>query len=174
MPTFDTFDRTGAVEFPFAAPVVFRAVEQAIGTLTGMKVQESNKLAGHIYLKTGVSAFSWGEKVTVSVLESGRGRSRVQIASAAKTIAGSATTHGRNRKNVEKIISATSKVLEQNGEQWADELNVASPPNGVADAPASADISVADRLRKIGELHDSGILTDAEYDAKRAELVAQL
>jgi hypothetical protein len=33
---------------------------------------------------------------------------------------------------------------------------------------------VADRLRKIGELHDSGILTDAEYEAKRAELVAQL
>ncbi len=27
---FDTFDRTGAVEFPFAVAVVFRAVEQAV------------------------------------------------------------------------------------------------------------------------------------------------
>ena len=62
MPTFDTLDPTGAVEFPFAAPVVFRAVEQAVGTLTGMQVQESNKLASHIYLKTGVSAFSWGKR----------------------------------------------------------------------------------------------------------------
>jgi hypothetical protein len=55
---------------------------------------------------------------------------------------------GRSPKNVEKIISGTSRVLEQNGEQWADELNAASPPNRPPGVPAPAGVSVADRLRK--------------------------
>src|SRR5918994_1032412 len=63
MSMFDTFDRTGTVEFPFAPPVVFRAVEVAVPKLKGMKVAESNAVAGHLYIKTGASAFSWGEKV---------------------------------------------------------------------------------------------------------------
>ena len=98
----------------------------------------------------------------------------VQEASAARLRPCDTLASGRSPKNVEKIISATSRVLEQNGEQWADELNAASPPNRPPGVPAPAGVSVADRLRKIGELHDSGILTDAEYEAKRAELVAQL
>jgi hypothetical protein len=117
MTMFDTFDRTAAVEFPFPAAVVLRAVDQAVRTIPGMHVQDSNELARHIYLKTDLSAFSWGEKVTVSVHEAEQGRSRLQIASAAKTIAASATTHGRNRENVERIIGGTTKVLQEHGEQ---------------------------------------------------------
>lgn len=38
----------------------------------------------------------------------------------------------------------------------------------------TAEKPVADRLRELDELHKSGILTDAEYEAKRAELVKKL
>lgn len=163
MATFDTFDRTGTVEFPFPAPVVFRALEEAVGGLKGMEIQDSNRLAGHISLKTGASAFSWGEKVTVSVLESGPARSRVQIASAAKTIAGSATTHGRNRKNVEHIIRATASVLEQHGELWAKDLGVA-PSQGPPQ-------STADEIRKLADLHQAGVLTADEFAAQKQKLL---
>lgn len=41
-----------------------------------------------------------------------------------------------------------------------------------AAAPAAPD--VADQLRKLGELRDSGILTPEEFDAKKAELLARM
>jgi predicted nucleotide-binding protein len=121
--------------------------------------KKSNKLAGHIYLRAATSAFSWGERVTVSVLESGQGRSQVQISSAAKTIAGSATTHGRNRKNVQQIISVMTKILEQNGEKWTEEFGVAATQH-----PSR---SPADEIRKLAELHQSGVLTDEEFTPRR-------
>lgn len=41
-------------------------------------------------------------------------------------------------------------------------------------APQAAPADVAGRLAQIASLHDAGVLTDAEYAAKRAGLVAQL
>ncbi|MEU8351652.1 SHOCT domain-containing protein, partial [Streptomyces sp. NPDC048845] len=38
--------------------------------------------------------------------------------------------------------------------------------------PAPADI--ADRIRHLGALHDAGLLTDAEFSHKKAELLAEL
>jgi len=41
-------------------------------------------------------------------------------------------------------------------------------------APAAPEKSVVDRLKDLRELHEAGIITDEEYQAKRAELVARL
>ena len=45
-----------------------------------------------------------------------------------------------------------------------------------ADAAPSADTAadVTDQLRKLGELHAAGILTDAEFSAKKTELLDRL
>ena len=45
---------------------------------------------------------------------------------------------------------------------------VAPPP------PASSGNSVADQLKKLGELHAAGILTEAEFAAKKADLLKRL
>jgi hypothetical protein len=168
---FDTFDRTGAVESPFTPEVVFRAVEAAVRGTSGMSIEEANPLAGHLSVKTSVSAFSWGEKVLVSVLDAGSGRSRVQIGSAAKTIMGSATTHGKNRKNVQRIISATSKVLEQHGSEWS----LASPEEvetgGHAVAP---EVDSEARLRKLDSLRGKSLVTEDKYAARKAEILSEL
>jgi hypothetical protein len=166
MTMFDTFDRTGTVDYPFPAPVVLRAVVTAVGDIRGMAIQEVNELAGHVYVKTGMSALSWGEKVTISVLDGGPGRSRVQIASGAKTIAGSATTHGRNRKNVQQIISAASHVLEQKGALWTQEMGLAPIPEAI---PAQR--SVADELQKLAELHAGGLLSLDEFESQKQRLL---
>ncbi|HYC14873.1 MAG TPA: SHOCT domain-containing protein [Stellaceae bacterium] len=42
---------------------------------------------------------------------------------------------------------------------------------GVAHTPSSA---VMEDLKKLGELHSSGVLTDAEFEAKKAELLKRL
>jgi membrane protein YdbS with pleckstrin-like domain len=44
------------------------------------------------------------------------------------------------------------------------------------DAPGSGETTegdVYDELRKVGELHDSGVLTDEEFDAKKAEILGR-
>lgn len=40
--------------------------------------------------------------------------------------------------------------------------------------PAAAPADPAERMRKITELRDQGILTDAEFEAKRAEIIAEM
>lgn len=39
--------------------------------------------------------------------------------------------------------------------------------------PSGPDDSLADQLRKLSDLHDEGILTDEEYETKKAELLAR-
>lgn len=167
MSMFDTFDRTGAVEFPFARDVVMRSVERAGGECKGMKVGEVDKLAGHVTISTGASAFSWGERVTVSVLEVDPRRSRVQIGSATKTIMGSATAHGKNRRNVQALITKTSQLLEANGSAWATEMGLDGPVPHHGIAPSSD----ADEIKKLAELRDSGVLTEEEFQAKKQQVL---
>ena len=167
----DTFDRTGGVEFPFPAPVVFRALESAVDYLR-MKVIESSPMARHLSLKTGASALSWGERVSVSVLEIGPTRSRVEISSAAKTMVGSATSHGKNRKNVEHIITVTGDVLEDYGTAWTEEMGLSHVETPVALA-ATAPLSIADELQKLSDLRQSGAISDDEYALLKAKLISQ-
>jgi hypothetical protein len=48
------------------------------------------------------------------------------------------------------------------------------PPPGQAPAPAAADGTTPDvmeQLKKLGELHESGVLTDEEFAAEKAKLL---
>ena len=71
-------------------------------------------------------------------------------------------------------IDATSRVLEQNGEQWADELNAARPPNrppGVGGSDASARRASV----RPGATHESkALLTDASFPATSSRLAAKM
>jgi hypothetical protein len=174
MPTFDTFDRTGAVEFPFPTVVVFRALETAVPTLKGMKIAESNQIAGHLFIKTGASAWSWGEKVQLSVLDAGPGRSRLQIASGGKTIMGSATTHSKNRKNVQNIISATSKELELHGDEWTRELAPTPPPPPPPPPPTLGQSDIETRLAHLKDLHTKGLISDEDFESRKISILDDL
>lgn len=175
MPMFDTFDRTGAVEFPFPPVVVFRALETAVPKLKGMQIAESNQIAGHVFIKTGVSALSWGEKAQVSVLDASAGRSRMQIASGGKTIMGSATTHGKNRKNVQNIISGTSKELELHGDEWTRELAASSGVgSGATEIPKAEQPDVEARLTQLKDLHAKGLISDQDLESRKAAILNEL
>jgi hypothetical protein len=53
--------------------------------------------------------------------------------------------------------------LAQNGERWPNELGVAPSQD-----PSQ---SAADEIRKLADLHQSGILTDAEFAAQKKKLL---
>jgi hypothetical protein len=55
-------------------------------------------------------------------------------------------------------------------DQGAAQAQYAAPPPAPA-APASGD-DMIEQLEKLGELRDKGILTDAEFEAQKAKLLA--
>jgi hypothetical protein len=62
---FDTFERTGKAEFPFPKQVVFRALCEAVAQKSKMKIESRDALASRLEIMTGMSALSWGERITV-------------------------------------------------------------------------------------------------------------
>jgi hypothetical protein len=165
MTTSDATDQTRAVEFPFPPRVVFRAVAEAISNLPGMTFHEFDHLAGHIYVTTAASPFLGGERVGVSVLDAGSGRSRVQIASGARTVFGSA--HGRTKKQLEEIISATSRVLGAHGERWTQELIVEARNRAESN-------EVEERLSRLEDMYADSLITEAEYRQRREAILRYL
>jgi hypothetical protein len=164
---FDTFDRTGAAEFPFPKEVVFLALMEAVKS-SGMKINNVDKLSHRLDVSTGVSVNSWGEKISISVHSAGQSASTIAVASGAKTIFGSATTHGKNKKNVREILASTSRVLQRNGDVWLAECGHIREAVGESRAP-----SIADELGKLAALRDSGALTTQEFEIQKQKLLAK-
>jgi len=165
---FDTFDRTGNAEFPFRKEILFRAVCAAVEGLKGMSVENRDELASRLDIKTGMSAFSWGEKVSISITGNGADAAVVSVQSAAKTIFGSATTHGKNRENVRQIIQRTSELLTQHAVEWQTEMGLKSS------APTEmVTHSIADEISKFAALRDQGLLSPEEFNAQKTRLLGK-
>jgi len=75
--------------------------------------------------------------------------------------------------------AVSNRVSRRQGERWASEQDAAyqeqasqqSPPPPPAAAPAGDDM--LDQLKQLGELHDAGVLTDEEFAAQKAKILAQ-
>jgi hypothetical protein len=168
---FDTFDRTGNAEFSFPKQVVFRALCMAVEGLRGMAIDNRDDLASRLDVKTGMSAFSWGEKVTITVAGSGEHSAIVSVQSAAKTIFGSATTHSKNRENVREIITHTSNLLAKHGSQWEEEIGLKPNAQGSTSLGQPPGL-IADELTKLAALREQGLLSPEEFNAQKARLLS--
>jgi len=87
-----------------------------IQSIKGMKIETSDKLLGRITVKAGMSLFSWGENIPIQLTSISEERTKIQITSSPKTgvMFGGAFDMGKNRKNIEQILLATSSVLSNN------------------------------------------------------------
>jgi hypothetical protein len=87
-------------------------------------------------------------------------------------IAGTATAvSGRvQRRQAEKFASRDANIYAER--EQAYEQQVAPAPAPVAAAPAAAAPSTLDQLQQLGELKAQGILTDAEFQAQKAKILA--
>lgn len=106
-------DHQGESEFPFNKETVFNAMVKAIPTVKGMKIDNADKLQSRIVVKAGVSLMSWGENIPIQLSEISENLTKVKITSTPKTgvMFGGAFDLGKNRKNIEQILSATSRIL---------------------------------------------------------------
>lgn len=118
-------DHNGESEFPINKNKVFEAMCIAIPTITGMKIENADKLQGRILVKAGVSLYSWGENIPIQLLTIDENKTKVQITSSPKTgiMFGGAFDMGKNRKNIENILSATSTILQRDINQKIIEQN---------------------------------------------------
>ncbi len=109
-------DHNGESELPFSKDKVFDALSIAIPSIKGMKIETSDKLLGRITVKAGMSLFSWGENIPIQLTSISEERTKIQITSSPKTgvMFGGAFDMGKNRKNIEQILLATSSVLSNN------------------------------------------------------------
>jgi hypothetical protein len=58
---------------------------------------------------------------------------------------------------------------QQEEQQYAEQQQYAAPPPQAA-APDTSD--KLDQLKQLGELHTQGVLTDAEFEAQKAKILA--
>lgn len=150
-------DHEGGAEFPYHKDDVFDAIVQSISTIKGMKVDKSDKLSGHILVKAGISLMSWGENIPMSLSEVSFGRTRVSVTSTPKTGAlfGGAFDLGKNRRNIENILEATSKILSRKAPVKADSLS------------QTENLTPAQRMAQLKELLDKGLISVDEFEKKK-------
>ena len=111
-------DHNGESEFPMSKDKVFEAMKKAIPSIKGLSIENADKLQGRFVVKAGVSLYSWGENIPIQLTEISETRTKVQITSSPKTgiMFGGAFDMGKNRKNIENILSSTSRILSSESE----------------------------------------------------------
>ncbi|HET8813762.1 MAG TPA: SHOCT domain-containing protein [Solirubrobacterales bacterium] len=70
--------------------------------------------------------------------------------------------------------SVSNRVSRRQGRRWAEQEEAQQAPAAAPAPPpaASADGSVIDQLKELGELKNQGILTDEEFAAQKAKLLS--
>jgi hypothetical protein len=69
--------------------------------------------------------------------------------------------------------SVSNRVSRRQGQRWAQqEAQEAPQQQAPPAAPAPAGASVIDQLKELGELKSQGILTEEEFAAQKAKLLA--
>lgn len=155
-------DHEGSVEYPFSKKTVFDALMEAAPKIEGLDLDSADEVSGRVTFKAGVSLASWGENIPVQLIEVAPTRTQMKVMSSPKTgiMFGGAMDLGKNRRNIEKIISAVSDVL-------------AKKPAEVAQTKPAAFISTTDELIKLKSLFDSGVLSQEEFEEQKKKILAQ-
>lgn len=151
-------DHTQAFSVPYTPEDTFQALKKALNKLSEFKVDKVDENLKTIYAKAGVSLFSWGENITISVGKSSDGTAEVSLLSTPKTGAmfGGAMDMGKNRRNLGLISDALSKEL-----QNCKKVEVGS----------NTGTSVADEIQKLADLKEKGFLSEEEFEAKKKQLL---
>jgi hypothetical protein len=71
--------------------------------------------------------------------------------------------------------AVSNRVSKRQGERWAEQDAAQQPQAAQAPPPpaaAPAGPSMIDQLKELGELRDQGILTEEEFAAQKAKLLA--
>jgi Short C-terminal domain len=69
--------------------------------------------------------------------------------------------------------AVSNRVSRRQGERWAEQdAAYEEPPMQAAPAPAPTQADTMEQLKQLGELKASGVLTEAEFEAQKAKILA--
>ena len=72
---------------------------------------------------------------------------------------------------IDLIMICTGSLRPADGSPWEEELHTAQ---ATSPSPAKSEASSLEALERLAKLHEQGILTDDEFNQKKAELLAKL
>lgn len=149
-----------SMNLPYSRENCFEAVKAAAKTLPKFKLKSENSMSGTLKfdVKAGMTSFTWGDIVSVTVGTTQNGLTPISISSTAK--APSLLAPAAENKNVDMLTEALSKELEKYPKIPSD-----------AQAAESTQGSAADEIKKYKELLDIGAITEEEFSAKKKQLL---
>lgn len=104
-------DQKQAVVVNYNIDKVFDAVIKAAESLSGFSVKNSNRLTHSISINVGMSLFSWGEQMTVSLNDLAENKTEIAFSSGSK-LGTEFAANSKNRKNIDNLMNAMSNYLE--------------------------------------------------------------
>lgn len=105
-------DYTSKFQVQFSMSDAFTACKEAVRDLDKIQIDSVNEIMHTITLSTGKTLFSWGEIITITILQLNENASEIAITSTCKNGAlGNMNDMGKNQKNITQIIQAISDEL---------------------------------------------------------------
>lgn len=147
------------IEVPYKVNDVYSAVKEVsiYNHHHNFEFDSEDEILKTIYLKTGISMFSWGENIKISIEQGSNRCSKIKISSMPKTgiMFGGAFDMGKNRKNIQALLNEISIELEKYPkiEEMQKQLDNYS------------------QIEKLFNLKEKGIITQEEFEKKKKELL---
>lgn len=148
---------------PYTLDDAWNALKKALPKLPSFKIDNFDEITKTAHIKAGVSLFSWGENMSISLFNA-LGGSNVSILSTPKTgvMLGGAMDFGKNRRNIDAITRAFSAELQNYPQIQA---------NGNGQNQTSQPVDTEREIRKLKSLLDDGIITQGEVDLKKRQIL---
>lgn len=148
---------TGKQIVEYAPDDTFAALISALNRSGKFSVKDSVAATRTVQVKTGVSWKSWGENLLITVSPAADGASEISISSSSKY---GLVDWGKNQDNFNDIMNLLSVELQQ-----YEKVSVNHK------APAS---DIPAQIKALADLRDSGVLTEDEFQTKKAELLSKM
>ena len=151
-------DHEQSFSVPYSLYDTVSALTNFFNKSSEYEVDKVDKLTNTIYVKAGVSLFSWGENITINISESKDLGTIIQVLSTPKTgiMFGGAMDMGKNRKNIRAISEGLSNELAK-----FEKIEISKKDN----------VSFTDEIIKMGELLEKGLITQDEFDQKKKQIL---
>ncbi len=135
----------------------FAALVAALNHSGRFSIKNATAASRTIQVKTGVSLKSWGENLLITVSPGLNGFSEISIGSSSKY---GLIDWGKNQDNFNDIMKLLSIELEQYKK--------------VSSSHESSTQDIPSQIKALADLKDSGVLTESEFQAKKAELLSKM
>jgi hypothetical protein len=102
-----------------------------------------------------------------------RRRPIMRAAVGTAVVAGTATAvSGRVRRRQDRRYQTQAEAAAYEQQQYAQPQYAPQPAMEPAPAPAAPAMSTVEQLKELAALHADGVLTDAEFEAEKAKILA--